>query len=750
MRQLQFRSIQARTLSTLLPIVLIVVVLISLLAYQFSKQKLNEEMGHTASSTLNGVSSSITEQVSRNSLVASSLADAAGQIAKGMTMDEYAALTERWTMLNKLTHGTGLFFASDAFDDGKTYHSVYASRDGDNITASFDYDAASYDYLNQPWYTGTLGNWDNIYYTEPELDEESKIEMITAGKTIRNSDGQAIGVATADFSINSIQDYVNNMDIGKVGHTLLLDREGHVLASSQQGITAGQAIEGSDNDNKGSLATVMQQPNGHVPLVLGGGQYTLYFQTLKDTGWKTGIILSESEIQEPAKEMLNTLLIIGGISLILLAAAILWNNLGMTREIKKVVHMSRRMAVGDYSDRLQVTRRDEFGQMATEFNRILDSTSSILRHLNDQAVKIQTTAAGVAEESGRNANVARHNVEELEQMEQGSATQLQATDESTTAMEEMAVGVQRIAESIQEVADAAQQMEQKTQDGNQQLHKAVRQIDSAKLVMDEGGKMARSLHERAQQINGIIDVIQGINKQTTLLALNASIEAARAGDAGRGFGVVASEISNLSTSVAESTRMITTQITAMQEETAIVLAGMENGASRVTKGMTSLEETSRLFDYIKQDVEQMSAEIQEVSSASEQMSAGAQEITASLENLADVARSTAQKAGTATARSSEQLESLDRLETSAQSLHTVADALNELIARFQTEAAAESPDTEASIADGLDEHAEPAPVQDANSAMNQQATSSSRAEKTANTDETTSLTSNDPSQPKAG
>ncbi|WP_411343099.1 methyl-accepting chemotaxis protein [Paenibacillus sp. WLX1005] len=713
MRRLQFRSIQARTLSTLLPIVLIVVVLISLLAYQFAKQKLNEEMGHTANSTLNGVSSNITEQVSRNSLVASSLADAAGQIAKGMTMDEYAALTERWTMLNKLTHGTGLFFASDAFDDGKTYHSVYASRNGDNITASFDYDDASYDYLNKPWYTGTLNNWDKIYYTEPELDQESKIKMITAGKTIRNSDGQAIGVATADFSISSIQDYVNNMDIGEVGHTLLLDRTGHVLASSQQGITADQAIEGADNDNKGSLSTVMQQPDGHVPLVLGGGHYTLYFQTLSDTGWKTGIILSESEIQEPAKEMLNTLLIIGGISLIVLAAAILWNNLGMTREIKKVVHMSRRMAAGDYSDRLQVQRRDEFGQMATEFNRILDSTSSILRHLNDQSVAIQATAAGVAEESRRNAIVARNNVEELEQMEHGSATQLQATDESTTAMEEMAVGVQRIAESIQEVADAAQQMEQKTQTGNEQLHKAVRQIDSAKLVMDEGGKMARSLHERAQQINGIIDVIQGINKQTTLLALNASIEAARAGEAGRGFGVVAAEISNLSTSVAESTRMITTQITAMQEETAIVLAGMENGASRVTKGMASLEETSLLFNDIKSDVEQMSTEIQEVSSASEQMSAGAEEVTASLENLADIARSTAQKAGTATTRSSEQLESLDRLESSAQSLHTVADSLNELIARFQTEVTPEVVAVEQSTEMNPNEHHEHLDAEDA-------------------------------------
>jgi len=698
----QFKSIQARTLATLLPIVLIVLVLISVLSYQFAKQKLNEEMNNTATSSLNGVTASIKEQITNNSTVASSLAAAAGQTHEIMNMDDYAQLTERWTMLSAMTYGSGIYFAADAFDDGAKYHSVYAARKGDNISSTFEYDDPAYDYLSKPWYTGTLGNFDRIYYTEPFTDEKTGTTMITAGKTIRSATGQALGVATSDLNINSIRDYINNMDIGAVGHALLLDHNGNVLASSETGIKAGGAFTGAENVNKSALAAVMAQNKGQASIQLAGQSYTMYFQTLEGSGWKTGIILSQAEIQQPAREMLNTLLIIGGISLIVLAGAILWNNLGMIREIRKMMNLSRKMAAGDYSERLEVNRRDEFGQMAVEFNHILESTGTVIRRLDEQSSLIQNTAAHMVEDSRQTAADARHNVDELVDMEQGSLTQLQATDESTTAMEEMAAGVQRIAESVQEVASAAQQMEQKTGEGNHQLHKVVKQMDSAKLVMDEAGKMAGSLNERAQQISSIIDMIQGINKQTTLLALNASIEAARAGEAGRGFGVVASEISNLATSVGESTKMITAQIVAMQEETAAVLMGMESGAVRVTRGLSSLEDTRRMFDSIKGDVEQMSAEIQEVSSASEEMSAGAQQITASLENLADIAKNTSFKAGQANKRSVEQLSALDRLEASAQSLHSISDTLNELIAQFQTEPAAEM--TPESDADPSDEH----------------------------------------------
>ncbi|WP_322924693.1 methyl-accepting chemotaxis protein [Paenibacillus campi] len=686
LQKLQFKSIQARTLSTLLPIVLIVVILISLLAYQFAKQKLNEEMGRTANSTLVGVTSNINEQVSRNSIIATSLANAVGQSGSAMTMEQYAQLAERWTIMNPMTYGTGIYLASDVYNDGKTYHSVYASRDGDRISATFEYDAADYDYLNQSWYTGTLNNFDNIYYTEPELDTKTNIRMITAGKTIRNSVGQAIGVATADFNIGSIQDYVGNMNIGNVGHAVLLDHTGLVLASSQADLKPEQPFSGADGVNKQALALIESQPKGTTSVMLNGNAYMLYFNTLKDTGWKTAVLLSEAEIQQPAREMLNTLLIIGAVSLIVLTAAILWNNLGMIRQIRSMMHMSRRMANGDYSGRLQVDRRDEFGQMATEFNRILAATSQIVRKLSLQAHAIRDTSAEVAHRSAVNAEAAKYNVDELKQVERDSSTQLQATDESTLAMNEMAIGVQRIAESVQEVAEAAQQMEQQTRTGSEQLRKAVKQIDSAKLVMDESGKMASMLHERALQINGIIDIIHGINKQTTLLALNASIEAARAGEAGRGFGVVATEISNLSGHVADSTRMITEQIKAMQEETATVLAGMDNGAIRVTKGMASLQETSLLFEQIQQGVERMSAEIQEVSSASEEMSAGSEQINASLDNLAEIANYTAQRASVAAERSTDQLESLERLETSAHSLQQVADVLNELVAQFKTEA----------------------------------------------------------------
>lgn len=685
MRRFKFKSIQARTLLTLLPIVIIALVGISVLSYQFAKEKLNTEINTNANNTLIGLNESLNSQLKQNSMIVSSLAAATGELGNNLDIADYFKLTERWQMLSPFTYGVGIFFAENQYEQGVKYRSAYAIRDGDKITTTTEYDDPAYDYLTQPYYTATLNNFDKIYYTEPFTDSVSKIKMITAGKTIRNNDGQVLGVALADISMNNIRDYVNNLKIGTAGRAILISGKGEVLASGRPEIVADMPLKDEKIEGMDTVANLINKnQTGRTVVNIQGELNTVFYMTVQETGWKIAVVLPDSEIQQPTQELLHILIIVGAIGIIIISAAILWNNIGMIRETRKVVEVSRKMAVGDYSARLSNQRADEFGQMANEFNKVLESTSGIMNHLNQQSTMIQNAATEIAQDSTMAATDAGHNVKELQQMESGAELQLKAADESTVAMEEMAIGVQRIAESVQEVSEATVIIEQKAEQGNQHLNKAVQQIDRAKEVMDEAGRMAASLNERSQQISSIIDMIQSINKQTTLLALNASIEAARAGEAGRGFAVVASEISNLANNVGDSARLITEQIVSMQAETSAVVNGMKDGSTQVTDGIIMLEDTKQMFASISGDIESVAGEIQEVSSASEQMSAGAEEVTASLNNLADIAKSSAVRAASATERSTQQSQSLQQLQASAQSLDAVSDALNELISKFRT------------------------------------------------------------------
>lgn len=685
MRRFKFKSIQARTLLTLLPIVIIALVLISALSYQFAKQKLNTEINTNAATTLTGLNENLNSQLKQNSMIVSSLAAATGELGNTISVPDYFKLAERWQMLSSFTYGTGIFFAENAYEQGIKYRSIYAVRDGDKINTTTEYDDPAYDYLTQPYYTGTLNNFDKIYYTEPFTDSVSKMKMITAGKTIRNNDGQVLGIVAADVSMNNIKDYINNLKIGTAGRAFLISSKGEVLASGRKEIVEDTPLQDEKIDGIQTVANLMNKnQTGNTVLNIQGELNTIFYATVAETGWKIAVILPDSEIKQPTQELLHILLIVGAIGIIVISAAILWNNIGLIRETRKVVDVSRKMAVGDYSERLSNQRADEFGQMATEFNKVLESTSGIMAHLNQQSTMVQNAAAQIAQDSAMAAADAGHNVKELHEMENGADLQLKAADESTVAMEEMAIGVQRIAESVQEVSEATVVIEQKAEQGNNRLNKAVEQIDRAKEVMDEAGRMAASLNERSQQISSIIDMIQSINKQTTLLALNASIEAARAGEAGRGFAVVASEISNLANNVGDSAKLITEQIVSMQAETSAVVSGMKDGSLQVTEGITMLEDTKQMFASISEDIESVAGEIQEVSSASEQMSAGAEEVTASLNNLADIAKSSAVRAASATERSTQQSQSLQKLEASAQSLDAVSDSLNELISKFRT------------------------------------------------------------------
>ncbi|MGW9571507.1 methyl-accepting chemotaxis protein [Paenibacillus terrae] len=219
--------------------------------------------------------------------------------------------------------------------------------------------------------------------------------------------------------------------------------------------------------------------------------------------------------------------------------------------------------------------------------------------------------------------------------------------------------------------------------GIERLTEVTRGMHKAKASMDEAGKVVGSLNERSAQIGSIIGIIQEISGQTKLLSLNASIEAARAGEHGRGFAVVASEIGKLALNVSQSAEQITSRIRSMQEETKLAMEGMQQGTLEMDEGVAILQEVEQRFAAMNQDIQQVAIEVQEVSSASEQMSAGSEEVAASISYLADIAKSSAERAGQASGRSERQLKALESLDSSAKSLTGVSDTLNQVVSHFR-------------------------------------------------------------------
>lgn len=677
----QFKSLQARTLSTLVPLVLITLILINFLSYFFAKQKLDTEISQNAAHSLSRAQADIAANVDRHALLVSMLTKSAEQLGAGMSIESYGRFFEQELALNDMSYGLGIYFAKGAYDPGVTYRSIYVHRDGELVKQSTEYDDPQYDYLTQPWYTEAVERGKDINFTEPFYDSKLNINMITAGKAFYDRKGKLLGVITGDLNMTSIQTYIEKMKFGTQGSAILVDKNGAILSSGLQSLKAGEPLKNTMNAE--AAQSIQSGMSGQLSVPIDNEDYRIMYETLPQTGWKIGVLLPESDLNRSANEMLKLLLIVSVIGILLIIGAVLINNSGMIKEIKKIRQMTNRMALGDYTVELPHHRKDEFGQMADGINKVIVATRGMASRLSEESGVISGVSLKISQEISGATKDAHHNAGELTQVKEGAELQLAAAAESATAMEEMAVGIQRIAESIQHVSEATTEIEHKAQQGNERLNVVSQGMHKAKMSMDEAGRVVSSLNERSAQIGSIIGMIQDISGQTKLLSLNASIEAARAGEHGRGFAVVASEIGKLAVNVSESAEQITSRILSMQEETKFALEGMQQGALEMDEGVSILREVEERFIAMNQDIQQVAIEVQEVSSASEEMSAGSEEVAASIGYLADIAKASAERAGQASERSERQLKDLEGLDSSAKSLTGVSDTLNQVVSRFQ-------------------------------------------------------------------
>ncbi|MEB4783077.1 methyl-accepting chemotaxis protein [Paenibacillus jamilae] len=677
----QFKSLQARTLSTLVPLVLITLILINFLSYFFAKQKLDTEISQNAAHSLSRAQADIAANVDRHALLVSMLTKSAEQLGAGMSIESYGRFFEQELALNDMSYGLGIYFAKGAYDPGVTYRSIYVHRDGELVKQSTEYDDPQYDYLTQPWYTEAVERGKDINFTEPFYDSKLNINMITAGKAFYDREGKLLGVITGDLNMTSIQTYIEKMKFGTQGSAILVDKNGAILSSGLQSLKAGEPLKNTMNAE--AAQSIQSGMSGQLSIHIDNEDYRIMYETLPQTGWKIGVLLPESDLNRSANEMLKLLLIVSVIGILLIMGAVLINNSGMIKEIKKIRQMTNRMALGDYTVELPHHRKDEFGQMADGINKVIVATRGMASRLSEESGVISGVSLKISQEISGATKDAYHNAGELAQVKEGAELQLAAAAESATAMEEMAVGIQRIAESIQHVSEATTEIEHKAQQGNERLNVVSQGMHKAKMSMDEAGRVVSSLNERSAQIGSIIGMIQDISGQTKLLSLNASIEAARAGEHGRGFAVVASEIGKLAVNVSESAEQITSRIRSMQEETKFALEGMQQGALEMDEGVSILREVEERFIAMNQDIQQVAIEVQEVSSASEEMSAGSEEVAASIGYLADIAKASAERTGQVSERSERQLKDLKGLDSSAKSLTGVSDTLNQVVSRFR-------------------------------------------------------------------
>ncbi|MFP3537401.1 methyl-accepting chemotaxis protein [Pseudomonas sp. SIMBA_021] len=458
--------------------------------------------------------------------------------------------------------------------------------------------------------------------------------------------GKFQGIVGADLSVNFIQDMLvgaNQKLYGGAGHMALIGGNGRLVAytkdSSKFGekvsdVLSSDALTKLSSLKRGEVTYDVDQANGTISLYLpfGIGQtdahWTLMLQlplsaVMADLDKLQGDLAEQRKADTFGMAMVG--LVIAGLGLL-----VIWLvGHGIARPLRQMVAMLDDIAQGegDLTRRLTSDRADELGSIAKGFNTFLAKLQAMIS-------QVVTSVQSVSDSSEHTADIAiRTN--------QGVHKQMVEIDQVATAVHEMTATAQDVARNATQAAQAASHADQAASQGMQIVRDTSSAIGALAEEIGRAVGVVQTLAKDSENINAILIAIRGIAEQTNLLALNAAIEAARAGEQGRGFAVVADEVRNLAQKTQQATEEIQSMIQQLQQGTREVVRVMEDSQHKTDQSVEHAAKAAQALETITQAVSVINDMNTQIASAAEEQSAVAEDINRNVINIGQVANEVA-------------------------------------------------------------------------------------------------------------
>jgi methyl-accepting chemotaxis protein len=339
------------------------------------------------------------------------------------------------------------------------------------------------------------------------------------------------------------------------------------------------------------------------------------------------LAVNDNRLSQVLNRSVATMIGLGVLMLVLGTLVALFVSTALTRPLKDAVGVANTLADGDLRIDVQVKSDDEIGQLMGSMRHMVLN----LRELISQTVKISGELASASNELQSTSS----------QIATGAEHVASQTEQVATASEEMSSTSTEIACNCSMAAEASQNSTDAATSGAHIVQETIKGMTIIADRVQQTSRTIQALGARSQQIGDIVGTIEDIADQTNLLALNAAIEAARAGEQGRGFAVVADEVRALAERTTKATREIGEMIKAIQSETAAAVKAMEDGVREVEKGTLSSQKSGQALDDILNRIHEVATQINQIATAAEEQTATTNEVTTKVQQITDVVAQTA-------------------------------------------------------------------------------------------------------------
>lgn len=531
-----------------------------------------------------------------------------------------------------------------------------------------------YDPRERPWYQEALKaeNGKQVI-TKPYVAASTGKMVITIAQKMKDGSG-VIGL---DMEIDSLLQKLKEIKIGQKGYAFIMEKDKTVLADPTQ--KSGSQV----NENLASI--IFKNKEGSGSYTLKGTDKKVAYVTNELTGWKIGGTMLVSEVEEAAKPVFNTAIIVFSVTLIVAATLIFFIVRSISKRLSNLARFSKKVSEGDLRDKLQIQSDDEIGQVGKGFNTMIDSLRSLIGVVQTSVENVASSSEELTASAGQTSKATEHITLAIEQFSSGNESQNDKVELSSEELEEMNRGLQNMNESAESITASSIKSTDIAGEGGQLVEKTASQMNVIDQSVKKAENVISALESKSKDITQILGVINGIADQTNLLALNAAIEAARAGESGRGFSVVAEEVRKLAVQSANSAKEIENLIKEIVQDIDVSQEVFTAVNREVQSGLSFTEQTKVSFHNIFDMTKEISNQLQTMNQTVVQLSKGSAHVSEAVREIADVSRESSANIQDIAASAEEQLASMEEISSSSATLSSMAEELRDLISKFKVE-----------------------------------------------------------------
>ncbi len=501
------------------------------------------------------------------------------------------------------------------------------------------------------------------------------------------SEGRVTGVLFGAMSLNELAKKVSMVKLGQTGYAYVLKGDGLTIANQNKELVMkdnplkneklpASLRAATERMVKGETGTAIYEYN-NIEKMVG-------FAPITTVGWSLAVSLPVSEATGALDTLTMISLITIAIVLVIAAIIIAWFARRIAKPLRTLEAAATRIAGGDLTlIKTNVDSNDEIGRLGRAFETMTQNLRGLIRQVSSATEQLAASSEELTASAEQSAQASTSVAASINDISQGSEKQVSAVNETSSIVQEISATMEEVSATAAEMATMSEQAAGAAMEGTTSVDRAVSQMGAVSVGAKQAQTAAVELKASSAQIGEIVGLISTIAGQTNLLALNAAIEAARAGEQGRGFAVVADEVRKLAEQSETAARQIKTLVGSNHDSIGKVVEAIDIAIKDISQGVELVNVAGTNFSAINGQVRQVTDQVASIAKAINEAAVGSQRIVISIKDVETVSRASAAEAQTVSAATEEQSASMEEIAASSQALAKLAMDLQAAVSKFR-------------------------------------------------------------------